>query len=215
MRTVIKMVYVVLITALAFLPSAANGYIASFDGDTNAEITGTTGLFSTSVTFGSTVYDFKGYVDYAVYAPGNYSGNLPIGTEDGYVYAYQIFNSSESDVSVGQFTIGLGPTIVADNTSSDDSIGLTTGGIDADVSNIAAQSAVYLFFAQGITAGNHSNALIFTSPNSYDMGGAYIAGGITGGTFVSLPTPTVPEPVTAVLFASGACLVLRKKNKKA
>ena len=81
-----RKVCVVLVLATLLFVSAAHGYIGSFDGDANAQLTGTTGIFSASVTFGSTVFDFKGHVDYAVYAPGDYSGSLSLPSKNTFMH---------------------------------------------------------------------------------------------------------------------------------
>ena len=109
--------------------------------------------------------------------------------------------------------MGWEPGATAANAMSDSSIGLTSGGVTAGAAYIASQNAAYLFFAQGVAAGGHSSALIFTSPNDYDMGGAFISGGITGGKLLTLPTPTVPEPVTIALLACGACIIRGWKKR--
>lgn len=201
-----KWIYFLLLVALG-IPTA----YGSLATDPAALMKSSTPTFSTSITFGSTTYDFEGYVDYAVYAPGAYSGLLTLPTDE-YVYAYQLFNSSNSDVSMDSLTIGLSPGITASNAFSDPSIGTTGGAMSAGAGFTMSQSVMYMFF-QPVTAGSKSTALVFTSEYGPQMGGAVVSGGISGGTVISLPTPSVPEPATIALLGFGAAALLRRKRK--
>ena len=147
--------------------------------DPTALMKGTTPTFSTSITFGSATYDFEGYVDYAVYSPSVYSGSLTLPSDE-YVYAYQIFNSVNSDVSMDYLAIGLMPGITANNAFSDPSIGTTGGAMSASAGFVMSQSVMYMF-SQPVTSGSKSTALVFTSEYGPQMGGAFVSGGIYGG----------------------------------
>ena len=155
-----------------------------------------------------------GQIDYAVY--DSFDGNPLSGGS--YVYAYQIFNSGASDVSIDSFSVGiLDEAVVTD-------IGwvLPDGGAEVEPSFAyfspdpqSPQSAIYLFMPQldgVIGIGGSSAILLFSSDSLPETGFGIVEGGSSGETVQGLPTP-VPEPATILLLgAAGAVMALTRKR---
>ncbi len=166
--------------------------------------------FSTS----SGSLSLQGRVEYAVYAPGAYSGSLVIPTGQ-YAYAYQVFSNAASNVNTDIFLVGLQPAASVVYTASDIAHGVT-GGIKPGADFILSQSVMYLFNTIAVTPNTHSQVMIFTSPQSPIMGFAAVVAGYMAATVPSVPTPNpIPEPATmAVLgIGSGILIALRKQKK--
>jgi hypothetical protein len=148
-------------------------------------------------------------VEYSVYAPGDYPGD-DVTSGNAYIYAYQIFNSVQSNVAVDFFSVGiLSNSINFVYTDSDYGI---SGGVDPFAFNFP-QSVGYVFIDDALNPGQWSDVLIFSSIHSPTMGfGTVSDGGLCG--MGSLATLSVlPEPATIVMIAP-ALLVLVNKNKK-
>jgi hypothetical protein len=200
------------VTAL-FTPNAAatldlSGTVSGFTGFSNFEV---------EQTIGGTDYLFGGQVDYAVYEPDSYSGSISF-PDDEYVYAYQFFNSNDSDVAVNVFSVGLSPSLPVDsagNASFDILFG-EPGGIPPTDQSVEPQSLVlYLFLSatgQSVGSGDHSAVLLFSSESGPTMGFGSISGGVLGSTAVELPTP-IPEPATLVLLLAGSLIALKRKRR--
>lgn len=166
---------------------------------------------------------FKALVDYAVYAPGTFSTsglaflNFPADISGGteYIYAYEVFNVGVDEsltlLSVGLFTGGVAnASILISNLA-----GTPEGGVAPinssfnPAGNVAHTNARWTFSSTGandLGIGDHSDILIFASPNPPQWKTSSITGtGATAGSAL-LPTP-VPEPATYALAAIGAiCL---------
>ena len=166
----------------------------------------------TSINIIQSGVELKADVEYAVYAPGTYSGNdLTSGNE--YIYAYQIFNSLKSDVAVDFFSVGIISPATVSTIYTDDTYGYNPGtGVEPLLSKIFAQSAGFVFAGQNLNPRQWSSVLIFSSVHSPTIGfGTVSGGGLCG--MGSLPTPAIlPEPATIVMIMP-ALLALRNKNK--
>jgi hypothetical protein len=149
-------------------------------------------------------------VEYAVFAPGQYTGN-DISGGSKYIYAYQIFSKSPaSNVAVDFFSVGIpiGGSISAVGT---DSTYGTLGGVTPLAFNFP-QSAGYMFIYSALNPGQHSAVLLFSSVHSPTMGFGTVSGGGLSG-MGALPTILVPEPLTITLLIP-AIMALRNKRKK-
>ena len=81
---------------------------AAFVSVTSALPLGALPGWSGSVPFdyaGTDGRSLSGYIDYAVYNVGDYTGTAP--SEGDYVYAYQVFNAVTSDVCIESFSVCL------------------------------------------------------------------------------------------------------------
>ena len=191
----------------AGLPSVANAALAD---DT------------TAITFGQTPFSYTtttpklfGYVDYAVYAPGDYSGSLSF-PADQYVYCYQIFVSSTSG-AIGFFTVNLDSDATAYSQASDTvSASGVLGGSVPTSSSISVQNGIvtYNFVrTDAITANNHSAVLLFTSDFAPQLGEGIISGAFPGSVYIELSTPT-PEPASLLLLALATPFLLKTRRRK-
>lgn len=152
-----------------------------------------------------------GFVDYAVYAPGDYSGSISF--PDQYVYAYQFFNNDTSEIGIDFFSVGVLPDITVFNVLDDPLFAYgVPGGVRPSVEFALTESVLYLFQLDNVAADEHSSVLLFTSDREPMMGAGVVSGGITGGVIVELPTPA-PEPVTVALLGLGAMLAARRRRR--
>jgi len=171
-----------------------------------AAMTGFTNKTSFSITMSGSV--LKADVEYAVYAPGNYPGDdITSGNE--YIYAYQIFNSTQSNVAVDFFSVGILIGSSVDFVYTDTSYGVL-GGADPFAFNFP-QSAGFVFIGDALNSGQWSDVLIFSSTHLPTIGFGTVSGGGLSG-MGSLATPSVlPEPAT-ILFIAPAIFILRIKK---
>jgi hypothetical protein len=206
--------YLLLMFAMAIaagLPSVANATLAD---DSSARTAG-----SISINW-TTDPKFFAHIDYAVYAPGNYSGSLSF-PADQYVYCYQLFNDSTSMSKITSLYINIAPNAIVDNTNYDNaSFSGETAGINPTsyAYNSYSEQVQYGFNSRNlITVNQHSSVLIFTSEFAPDsIMGTGTLGTTTAGSFsVQLPVPT-PEPVSLLLMtmATPALLRIRGRNRK-
>jgi hypothetical protein len=158
-------------------------------------------------------------VEYAVYAPGTFSGSaalgLPADISGGsqYIYAYEIFNDG-NDANVSLLSVGLFAGAVANNATLISHIpGSPEAGTVPDVSSfnpatIAPKTnARWSFNSPKLAIGDHSDILIFASPYQPQWKVSSMTGGFTTGASAVLPSP-IPEPGTFILSAMAvACLV--------
>jgi hypothetical protein len=153
-----------------------------------------------------------GFVDYAVYAPGDYTGSVSF-NNDLYVYAYQVSNDSDSTVGIDYFSVGLLPDVSVPDVTFDPSMGYAIpGGINPALTYKLPESAIYLYSADNIGAGEWSTTFLFTSIYGPGSSNGYVSGGTVGGENVVLPAP-VPEPATISLITAGALMALARRRK--
>jgi hypothetical protein len=175
-------------------------------------------------------------VDYAVYAPGDFSGSAALGNPADpsgglhYVYAYQAFNNVEGgNRPVSQFSVGF-LDLAPEGDGNDDAefpenIGFVDGFSSPDLDPVSSfspdsnpqtikEAAGWGFQNGGLQpAGDNSDILIYTSPFGPEWDRASILGGGLSN-FQPLPSP-VPEPTTFVLslFAMTSLLVYLRHLK--
>ncbi len=169
-------------------------------------------VMADSVTFhGTSGPTFIGYIDYAVYAPGDYVGSVSFPEQ--FIYCYQIFNSSTS-AAVSDFYIDLETGATAGNPGYDalSSSGVP-GGINPSNSNLISGSILYSFSRGGIPANQHSSVLYFSSDLAPAMGTGLIIGLNAGMVTVELPTP-VPEPATIILLILASPILLKTRRRR-
>jgi hypothetical protein len=176
----------------------------------NASLIGGIPEYSGTTTFnlsnGTSVLNVS--VEYAVFAPGQYAGSDISGGSD-YIYAYQIFSDSASNVAVDFFSVDV-------SAGSINAVGAdTTYGVLAGVNPLAfnfPQSAGYMFIYSALQPGQHSSVMLFSSDYAPTMGFGTVSGGGLSG-MGALPTILIPEPATMALLIP-AIMALRIKRKK-
>ena len=179
----------------------------------NASLIGGIGAYTGTTTFhlSNGTSNLNVDVEYAVYAPGQYTGNDISGGSD-YIYAYQIFSKSPaSNVAVDFFSVGILIGSGINAVGTDATFG-TLGGVNPLAFNFP-QSAGYMFIYSALQPGQYSTVLLFSSDYSPTMGFGTVSGGGLGGMGI-LPTPSlIPEPATIALLVP-AIIALRNKRKK-
>jgi hypothetical protein len=160
-------------------------------------------LIADSVIFNaSSGPTFYGYVDYAVYAPGDYTGSLSF--PDKFVYCYQIFNLPTS-AAVSVFSVDLIPDaiVVGAFTDSASAAGVTGGSIPVPLASASMVS--YFFGRNNVLANQHSTVLLFASDMGPTLGTATLTSSQSVNVDIQLPAP-IPEPATLLMFALVAPL---------
>ena len=184
----------------AGLPSVAN---AAFYDSTDFLIAGQ------SPRFDNSSLQLYGYVDYAVYAPGDFTGASAL--EDKYYYCYQIFDSSTS-APISKFTFDLDSGVTA---YSPGSFVFSAGDITPNAESFNAPIVTYFFNTRGnnITANHNSSVLFFAADSGpvIDIDSGTITG--ASGTTVSLPAPT-PEPASILLLTLATPFLLKTRRRK-
>jgi len=207
LRKIIALLAVLVIAVLFSFNSIAAAGLVPLSSDPSAMIEWAN---STTFSVADGGYNFDGSVDYAVYAPDNYGGTV-VFPNNHYVYAYQFFNDSTSNVSVDTFSVGLSPDAVVANEGTDTSYGVP-GGIDTGMEFILLESVLYMFIPAGVASGRHSAVLLFSGESEPTWGCGIVSGGITGGAIVDLPTP-IPEPATVALIGICGLIIVTRKRK--
>ncbi|MHC4984540.1 MAG: PEP-CTERM sorting domain-containing protein [Planctomycetota bacterium] len=197
-RTLIGALVVGLVAATAGA-GALDGHASAFDD-------------GSIVWTGSTAFDngtgVAGYIDWAVFAPGDFpfggSGYAPTAGE--MVYVYQLFSTGTDSVS--SFSVAL------ENPA--DNVGSFTGlSGDAVINALLVPAVKAEWQFAGITTGNNSEGLAFSSPYvPKDLFGLVIDGG-TFSVAIPLPTPSdaeIPEPATMSVLALGGLALLRRRK---
>lgn len=166
-------------------------------------------------------------VEYAVYSPGtfstsdaahlNFPADISAGTQ--FIYAYEVFNdgtdATVTSLSVGLFSGGVADTATLINHLSDpqDPPGQAPfqWNFNPSASGSPKTSAVWQFdlAVPAVAVGQHSDILIFASPNMPDFKVSSIIGEFATGASAPLPSPVtpIPEPGT-LLLAAGAVVGL-------
>jgi hypothetical protein len=168
-------------------------------------------------------------VEYAVYAPGQFSASAALGSPvdpsggSDWVYAYEIF---ATNTPVLTLTVGIQPgnvpaSYVGTNRIGDlpfspelgespDS-GTTNVFYNWSTSLLAINNARWTNATNGsnpdLWKNNHSTVLFFTAPFGPQWRVSTISGGSTAVNSQNLPSP-VPEPGTAVMAAIAAAFLL-------
>jgi hypothetical protein len=192
---------------LPYIPYSSHYHGRSYFSDSNTGVTG--------------------HVDFAVYDRGAAYGDEwvgagfdPPGTNQ-YVYAYQIFNDTGSPEAIEYFTImGLGTLhhLVGIDTMNTQNPWEFTPYITEGVAPInpnpnaspGETTATWEFgeaaLGGGISAGDYSWFLIFSSPNDW------VRGQYQTGTAGGIPITGNPEPCTLALLGLGSVILLAKRR---
>ena len=205
-------------TAFALLPAilmACSGAFALPLNTDPAAISGTTGLSHYSATVGSKAFSCE--VVYAAYETANYSGYDPSWGHDKYLYAYQIFNSGNSNVFINTFMVNMlaatQPHLIAFDGAAGVPYGLSSSSQEFMFHN-DNKNAVWRFGNQPVVGpARHSVVLVFTSDNAPSMSTAKVSAGDFAGV-LNVVAPHVPEPTTAALLCGGAYALLRRRFAK-
>ncbi|MEX0936494.1 MAG: PEP-CTERM sorting domain-containing protein [Pirellulales bacterium] len=173
-------------------------------------------------------------VEFAVYAPGQFSTSaalgspvLPAGAADHYVYAYQVFNTLDGDLAFGSLSVGFQDLVdfVDDLENPANASFLSGFGADPSDASLIAPSGVPTsvvwdfdpLLAPGDSVdGENSTVLYYTSlfPPEFDR--ATVIGSLGTFDIQQLPSPT-PEPGSLVLALAGVAMLslyrgLRRRN---
>jgi hypothetical protein len=182
-----------------------------------AAIPGWTGSTPFSGTNGSASNTVNAVVDFAVYAPGQFSlsaalGN-PVDISGGtqYIYAYEMFRTGE-DAGLSALSINLVPNAVPDNSTlvghnaTTPELGIAPISSNLIPGGVVPKQSVRWNFIPAIGGANHSDILLFASPYGPQMLNATVGGTFTTAAMALLPTP-VPEPAGGLLALLGfGCL---------
>ncbi|MDD5134711.1 MAG: hypothetical protein PHP01_04815, partial [Phycisphaerae bacterium] len=141
-----------------------------------AAMAGFTGTTTFNLSQASSILNVD--VEYAVFAPGQYGGD-DLSGGGAYIYAYQIFNNSASNVAVDFFSVGIPGDSGIDIVYTDTNYG-TSGGIDPLAFQFP-QSAGYMFMRQSLNPGQNSSVLLFSSDYLPTTGFGAVSGGGLGG----------------------------------
>ncbi len=200
-----RLLYAIVVVALLVSPASGGPLL----GDPNAMLSGTE-------FFPGEFFAIKADVEYAVYAPGMFGTSAALGSPaavdpssgSDYVYAYEVFNRTNSAVVLNSLSIGLEAFAVSgDPADVTHAPSTPEGGLAPDLSQwipvtgSPKANVKWSWTTTLITAGVNSDILLFVSPHTPDFFNASILGGID---FASgqLPSPTVaPEPSTLALAA--------------
>jgi len=159
-----------------------------------------------------------GTVDYAVFAPGDFTTAFPASgytpTAGQLVYAYQIIPTDGLNTEFISFmSVNLNGD--ANNISAFE---LEPGNTPSDASTftfgptgMAGENAEWYFFGGGIPISGRSYGLVYSSPNVPQMlDGNVVDGGLTANV-IPLPVPSpvaIPEPGTITMLWLGGLGIL-------
>jgi len=176
------------------------------DGDPSALVSG-----SANYVGGD---DWAAVVSYAVFAPGDYLGTFD-GSDDLFIYAYQIFNDAASDATLSAFSVGLleDAGVVA---CGDDATYGTAGGEAPLLSRFVGSPATSAQWIIDLDADEYSTVLIFSSYYGYTWDTGVLANGGVGHP-MPMPTPSaetgVPEPASLAFVILGGLGILGRKRR--
>ena len=155
--------------------------------------------------------DFAAAVEYAVYAPGDYAGVFA-GSDEYFIYAYQVFNDPGSAGWLASFTVGLLEGAGVVGYGFDDTYGVL-GGEEPLLTRLVggANPTSVEWVLDEMASDVHSTVLLFSSPFTYtwDTGSIINQGGQDT---QPLPTP-IPEPATMALLGLGAVALVARRRR--
>jgi len=150
-------------------------------------------------------------VDYAVYAPGSFPGDMftpdPSGGAE-YVYAYRVYPTGTKPITF--LTVGLATGSGAHNATSL-SLYAGAGGIPATAWSIQSSSAAAAFLAPELEDPFFSQVMIFTSPLPPTFDTASVGNGGKSDQKI-LTTPLVPEPASLAFIILGLGALIRRSR---
>jgi hypothetical protein len=197
-----KSVVIFLSVLVCVCANAALMGIPAYSGTTQFNLTNGTSVLNVTV-------------EYAVFAPGSYTGN-DISGGSNHIYAYQIFSNGTgsslpaSNVAVDFFSVGIPIG------SSTNAVGTDPGyGAPLGVNPLAfsfPQSAGYMFTLSALNPGQHSMVLLFSSVHTPTMGFGTISGGGMSGMGALAAPSVVPEPVTIALLIPAVLALRNRRN---
>jgi hypothetical protein len=168
-------------------------------------------------------------VDYAVYDAQAWvtrgGADPDPWVQDPYIYAYQIFNISNSTVNVKIFSVGIAQEVTCGDIGVGTYDGITRTqygplygpfGVQTSEQKFSDGSATWQFDNRPIEPGMHSVVLLFTSKfgpgNSSSGGGEVTISGDNEGISISGIATPVPEPLTLALLGIGGAALLRRRS---
>lgn len=168
-----------------------------------------------------------GYVDWAVYGPGQFPGGfagLAGWTPDPshFVYTYQGYETGAAALS-SLFVTLENPAFNIGEFTGDAGFGdVGAGAVGADFAQIVAMDSAQWYWFSGILTGQNSYGLAFTSPYLPMLSDGTVIDDGTNAFVVPLPSPSpdlVPEPSSFVLAGFGLAAValswLRRRGRRA
>lgn len=147
-------------------------------------------------------------VDYAVFAPGDfsYAGYTP--TPGEYVYAYQVFPIGDLEVTC------LAIAMLESNEANNIGYFVLSGGTVPSSSSLDELNAAWFFGGTGLLPGQSSIGLVLSSINEPTVWfGSVADNGHTAMDFLPSPSNLIPEPATMGLLLAGALGLLRRKGR--
>jgi hypothetical protein len=158
-------------------------------------------------------------VDYAVYAPGQFTKTFGAGSDPSlgldYVYAYEVFNNAGGggNREVDFFSVGLGNSTGAAN---DENLPILYGNYGVFASNASftpvtpPYTSATWTYTTPIALGQIGQIELFTSPlPPSSFLSSLQGGGVIAKAF--LPSPA-PEPSTAMIMVAAGSLALRGRK---
>jgi hypothetical protein len=145
-------------------------------------------------------------MDYAVYAPGTFGGSVPTNE---YVYAYQVFQISTSNLTMA--SVGILEGSGAANAQTNLAYGVSGGVMPAAGFPQFTGNSFIAWFNPQLSAGQYSVVLLFTSPNAPTRTDASVMNSGKSSQKPDAPTP-LPEPATLVLLGLSGLAVICKRR---
>ncbi|MCG8448417.1 MAG: PEP-CTERM sorting domain-containing protein [Pirellulales bacterium] len=169
-----------------------------------ASFTGTEGFV------GGVDPNLSGTVDYAVFPVGSFpfSGYTP-NAGDNFIYAYQVFSTGTTEVS----SLSVVLTNAANSAGTFSLTGNSSAGSITGVPGLA----LWTFGSGGLSVGENSVGLAFSSPNLPQTFVGEIADGADFASLSSVPSPSstvIPEPASIAIAGLGGLFALLQRRRK-